>query len=110
MTSVTSVTSAPGRARHRPLRHRRGRQDLLRARQHTVTPGTTKSDLDPSLPTVATDPALCGALTSAPTGGLATGPGGAAGTNGALTALGGTALLGAAGTGVVAARRRRVAA
>jgi len=73
--------------------------------------GTTKSDLDPSLPTEATDPALCGVLASAPTGGMATGQGGsAAGTNGALVALGGAALLGAAGTGVVAARRRRVEA
>ncbi len=73
--------------------------------------GTTKSDLDPSLPTEATDPALCGVLASAPTGGMATGEGGAAGgTNGALIALGGAALLGAASTGAVAARRRRVEA
>jgi hypothetical protein len=71
--------------------------------------GDTKSDLDPSLPTEATDPALCGALRAAPTGGMATGEGGAAGgSNAALMALGGAALLGAAGTGVVAARRRRV--
>jgi hypothetical protein len=70
--------------------------------------GDAKSDLDPSLPTEATDPALCGALRVAPAGGMATGEGGAAGgSNAALTALGGAALLGAAGTGVVAARRRR---
>src|SRR6478609_3953842 len=70
--------------------------------------GDTKSDLDPSLPTEATDPALCGALRAAPTGGMATGDGGAAGgSNAALIAVGATALLGAAGTGVVAARRRR---
>jgi hypothetical protein len=73
--------------------------------------GDTKSDLDPSLPTEATDPALCGALRAAPTGGMATGDGGAAGgTNTALLAVGATALLGAAGTGIVAARRRRVEA
>jgi hypothetical protein len=73
--------------------------------------GDTKSDLDPSLPTEATDPALCGALRAAPTGGMATGDGGAAGgSNAALIAVGATALLGAAGTGVVAARRRRVEA
>jgi hypothetical protein len=71
--------------------------------------GDTKSDLDPSLPTEATDPALCGALRAAPTGGMATGDGGAAGgANAALVAVGATALLGAAGTGIVAARRRRV--
>ena len=73
--------------------------------------GDTKSDLDPSLPTEATDPALCGALRAAPTGGMATGDGGTAGgSNAALIAVGATALLGAAGTGIVAARRRRVEA
>ncbi len=73
--------------------------------------GDTKSDLDPSLPTEATDPALCGALRAAPTGGMATGDGGAAGgSNAALIAVGAPALLGAAGTGIVAARRRRVEA
>jgi hypothetical protein len=73
--------------------------------------GDTKSDLDPSLPTEATDPALCGALRAAPIGGMATGDGGAAGgSNAALIAAGATALLGAAGTGIVATRRRRVEA
>ena len=71
--------------------------------------GDVKSDLDPSLPTEATDPALCGALRAAPAGGMATGAGGAAGgTNTAMIALGGAALFAAAGTGVIAARRRRV--
>jgi hypothetical protein len=71
--------------------------------------GDAKSDLDPSLPTEATDPALCGALRAAPAGGMATGEGGTAGgSNAALVTLGATALLGAAGTGIVAARRRRV--
>ncbi len=70
--------------------------------------GDTKSDLDPSLPTEATDPALCGVLSVAPAGGMATGQGGAAGgTNTGMIALGGAALFAAAGTGVVAARRRR---
>ncbi len=70
--------------------------------------GDTKSDLDPSLPTEATDPALCGVLSAAPAGGMATGEGGSASsTNGALIALGAVTLIGAAGTGVVAARRRR---
>ncbi len=73
--------------------------------------GDTKSDLDPSLPTEATDPALCGALSVAPSGGMATGEGGAAGgTNTGMIALGGAALFAAAGTGIVAARRRRVQA
>lgn len=71
--------------------------------------GDTKSDLDPSLPTEATDPALCGVLSAAPAGGMATGQGGASGgTDAALVAVGAAALLGAAGTGIVAARRRRV--
>jgi len=70
--------------------------------------GDVKSDLDPSLPTEATDPALCGALRAAPTGGMATGQGGSAGgADTAMIALGGAALLAAAGTGVVAVRRRR---
>ncbi len=73
--------------------------------------GDVKSDLDPSLPTEATDPAICGVLSVAPSGGMATGQGGASGgTNTGMIALGGAALLAAAGTGVVAARRRRVQA
>src|SRR6478672_459385 len=35
--------------------------------------GTTKSDLNPALPTEATDPALCGALSALPSGGMQTG-------------------------------------
>ena len=71
--------------------------------------GTVMSDLDPTLPTEATDPALCGALKAAPAGGMATGEGGAAGgSNAGMIALGATALVAAAGTGGLAARRRRV--
>ena len=71
--------------------------------------GKKKSDLDPKLPTEATDPAICGVLVSAPAGGADTGLGGAAtsGTDTGLLALGGGLLLVAAGTGAVAARRAR---
>ena len=73
--------------------------------------GKEKSDLDDSLPAEATDPALCGALTNAPSGGMETGAGGtAAGQNTALIALGGGALLAAAGSGVLTARRARTQA
>ena len=52
--------------------------------------GAKKSDLDPSLPTEATDPAICGSLLAAPSGGAATGAGGASSpTNTGLLALGG---------------------
>ncbi|HET6921374.1 MAG TPA: hypothetical protein VFI46_18220 [Jiangellaceae bacterium] len=72
--------------------------------------GKKKSDLDPKLPTEATDPAICGVLVSAPAGGADTGLGGAApsGTDTGLLALGGGLMLVAAGTGAVAARRARV--
>jgi LPXTG-motif cell wall-anchored protein len=75
--------------------------------------GTTKSDLDPKLPTEATDPALCGVLSAMPTGGMDTGAGGAStgtstGTsNEAMIALGGGLMLVAAGSGVYAVRRNR---
>jgi Cu/Zn superoxide dismutase len=75
--------------------------------------GATKSDLDPKLPTEATDPALCGALRVAPAGGMHTGGGQAAdnlksgGQNEALLLVGGGALLAAAGSGAFAARRAR---
>jgi hypothetical protein len=73
--------------------------------------GAAKSDLDPSLPTEATDPALCGALLAAPAGGADTGNGGAAADNNAeVLALGGGLVLLAAGTGAVAVRRARAQA
>jgi len=71
--------------------------------------GDTKSDLDPTLPTEATDPALCGLLVAAPAGGMQTGGGMTSTTNdnGMLLAVGGIALVAAAGSGAVAARRAR---
>ena len=74
--------------------------------------GSKKSDLDPSLPTEATDPALCGALHLGPQGGMATGNGGAAGgMNNGLVALGGAGVLAAAvAAGLARSRRRPVAA
>jgi len=73
--------------------------------------GKAKSELDPSLPAEATDPALCGVLHEAPGGGMDTGLGGsAAGADGALIALGGAALVAAAGSAGLAARRARARA
>lgn len=70
--------------------------------------GDTKSDLDPSLPTEATDPAICGVLNAAPTGGVETGAGGTSTPNNeGMLLLGGGLLLAAVGTGAVSARRAR---
>ena len=70
--------------------------------------GNTKSDLDPSLPTEATDPAICGVLAAAPAGGMDTGAGGTSTTgNEGMLALGGGLLLAAAGTGAYTARKAR---
>lgn len=60
-----------------------------------------KSDLVPSLPLAATSPALCGSLSSMPSGGVATGTGSTSGIEdlgllalgGSLAALGGVALV-----------------
>ena len=71
--------------------------------------GDTMSDLDPALPTEATDPAICGVLSAAPAGGADTGMGG---TNDqqstGLVALGGGLLVAAAGSAALVARRRAV--
>jgi hypothetical protein len=73
--------------------------------------GEAKSELDPALPTEATDPAICGVLVSAPAGGAGTGFGGTSSSdNAGLIALGGGLLLAAAGTGAFAARRTRTEA
>ena len=71
--------------------------------------GATKSDLDPKLPTEATDPALCGALSAMPAGGMQTGAGGASTetSNEGMLALGGGLMLVAAGSGVYSVRRNR---
>jgi hypothetical protein len=72
--------------------------------------GDTTSDLDPSLPTEATDPALCGVLAASqmsgiPAGGVETGGGSTAGVEHAgLLAVGGLALIG--GAGLLTYRRR----
>ncbi len=74
--------------------------------------GAAKSDLDPKLPTEATDPAICGALkasqmSSLPSGGVETGDGTTTGVeHKGLIGAGGVALLGGL---VVAARRRETA-
>ena len=67
-----------------------------------------KSDLVPSLPLAATSPALCGVLTSMPSGGVAAGSGSTGGVEdlGLLAAGGGLMVAGAA---AYAARRRVVA-
>jgi hypothetical protein len=67
-----------------------------------------KSDLVPSLPLAATSPALCGALTSMPTGGVATGTGSTSGVEDlGLLALGGG--LAAVGAGALVSRKRAAA-
>ena len=70
--------------------------------------GDTKSDLDPSLPTEATDPAICGVLSAAPAGGMATGAGGTSTPNNeGMLLLGGGLLIAAVGTGAFTARKAR---
>ncbi|MDQ1642250.1 MAG: hypothetical protein QOJ90_1601 [Actinomycetota bacterium] len=72
--------------------------------------GTAKSDLDPKLPTEATDPAICGVLSASqmgamPNGGAATGDGSTTGIEYAgLIAAGSIALL----TGAALVSRRRL--
>lgn len=73
--------------------------------------GDTVSDLDPALPTEATDPALCGILQASqmsevPAGGVDTGEAALDNQNLALAVAGGAALVGGA---LVLARRRTVA-
>ena len=69
------------------------------------------SDLDPSLPGEATDPALCGVLDSTPNGGVAAGDGSSAPQGGALPyVLGGVALTAAGGAAFAARRSSRTTA
>ncbi|GAA3983439.1 hypothetical protein [Thermobifida alba] len=70
--------------------------------------GAGKSDLDPSLPAEATDPATCGELVPAPRGGMAAGAGGTAAPSVDTAALAASALL-AAAAGAGAAVRHRFA-
>lgn len=66
--------------------------------------GDVMSDLDPTLPTEATDPAICGVLNAMPAGGVATGAGSTSGPeNLGLIGVGGLALLG--GAALIARRR-----
>ena len=74
--------------------------------------GDQESDLDPALPSEATDPAACGALDVAqmeawPEGGAETGDGTTAGIEQSGTMLAGAGLLTAAGAGAFALRRRQ---
>ncbi|WP_380169538.1 CHRD domain-containing protein [Jannaschia sp. R86511] len=71
--------------------------------------GDTESDLDPSLPTEATDPALCGVvqasqMTDVPAGGVDTGQAAVGGADLALVGGGAAALV--AGGALLVARRR----
>ncbi|GAA2720778.1 CHRD domain-containing protein [Cellulomonas aerilata] len=75
--------------------------------------GSTPSDLDPSLPTEATDPALCGVLAAAPSGSVAAGAGGTAvgaGAQDGLMLLGGGLLAAGVGAAGLVARRARASA
>jgi hypothetical protein len=74
--------------------------------------GTVMSELAPTLPTEATDPALCGVLKAAPVGAMATGAGGASQSqnNEGLLIAGGALLLAAVGAGTYVVRRPRTQA
>ena len=71
--------------------------------------GAKKSDLDASLPTEATDPAVCGVLRAVPAGGMDTGAGGTSDHTAqeGMLLLGGALLAAAAGTGAFTARKAR---
>ena len=72
--------------------------------------GDTESDLDPSLPSEATDPAACGELNAAqmdmPHGGVETGGANTAGIEYPTAVIFGGLALGLGGLGLIAARRR----
>ncbi len=75
--------------------------------------GAGKSDLDPSLPSEATDPAACGKLVASqmntmPQGGVNTGYASTADTTNPLAIAGGVAAIALGGAGVVLMRRKRV--
>jgi len=72
--------------------------------------GDVMSDLDPSLPEEATDPAACGTLEvvsmAMPDGGADTGAGGTAGSDDLALVAGGAAVVAAGAAGLVYSRRR----
>lgn len=68
-----------------------------------------KSNLVPELPLAATSPALCGALSGMPTGGVDTGGGATTGVENATMLGAGGALLAAAAVGGLFVQRRRLA-
>ena len=113
-SSPTSAAASrsPATSPRRSLTARRSSSSTASTTTRTAsTTASTKSDLDPSLPTEATDPAICGVLSAAPAGGMDTGNGGAASdTDSGLLALGSGALLLALGAGVATTRRARVSA
>ncbi len=78
----------------------------------TYSPGDRGvSDLDPSLPGEATDPALCGVLGATPAGGVAAGDGSSTDGGSALPyVLGGVALSAAGGAAFAARRSSRATA
>jgi hypothetical protein len=88
--------------------------DLNGTGSYDAVPGA--SELDPTLPAEATDPALCGAFTAmqmsgVPSGAADTGGGSTANTGGygAEIGIGAAALLAVGGAAVIAQRRRRSA-
>jgi len=119
----TNIKIAPGGSStdyHRTITLSQDTVDSLQAGTavivvHGLDPATLskqaqgeKSDLVPSLPLAATSPALCGALSSMPSGGVATGTGSTAGVEDLGLLAGGGALV-AAGGMFFAGRRRAVA-
>jgi len=118
--AATDITVAPAggsASYHRSFRLNAATMDALQSGTavivvHGLDPATLskkaqneKSNLVPSLPLAATAPALCGALSSMPTGGVATGTGSTGGIEDlGMFAVGGGLL---AGGGALFATRRR---
>ncbi len=118
-TDITIAPSGPSTDYSRTITLSQDTLDSLQAGTgvvvvHGLDPATLskkaqneKSDLVPSLPLAATSPALCGTLTSMPTGGVATGTGSTAGIeDGGLLGVGGGLLAVGAGAAWFAIRRR----
>jgi hypothetical protein len=116
-TDIKIAPSGGSTSYHRSITHSSATVQSLKAGTgvvvvHGLDPATLskkaqneKSDLVPSLPLAATSPALCGVLSSMPSGGVATGTGSTSGVEDlGLLALGGG--LVALGGGAFVARRR----